>query len=472
MDETAPLAEGRSPALFPIVGVGASAGGLEAFTQLLRALPADTGMAFVVIQHLDPQHESFLAPTLARVTAMAVTQAAHGERVEPNHVYAIPPGADLSIAQGVLTLSPRSPASPQPHLPIDFFFASLAEERRRRAIGVVLSGNASDGTEGLHAIKNQAGITFAQDPSTAKFPDMPRNAIEAGVVDHVLPVAGVADELVRLSRHPHLTQPAPACSPSGDPLADGVPDRAARGGIMGVLRSSVAVDFREYKAPSFDRRLSRRMALRHVEGHEQYLDLLRRDPDEVRALAEDALVHVSSFFRDPTAFETIKTGIFPEILRHKADEAPIRIWVAGCAAGEEVYSLAICLLEFLRDSPREHPIQIFGSDVSELSIGKARAGRYADGAMRGVSDERRRRFFTKTDAGYRINKNVRDLCVFVRHDLGRDPPFSRLDLVSCRNVLIYFEAALQKRVLQTFSLQPDPARLPDAGTHRERVRLQ
>jgi len=450
MGEAGSSKEDRSEVLFPIVGVGASAGGLEAFTQLLRALPSDTGMAFVLIQHLDPQHESLLAATLSKATTMPVTQAVHGDRVAPDHVYAIPPDADLSISGGVLALSARSSDSPKPHLPIDCFFTALATERRGSAIGVVLSGNASDGTEGLQAIKAEGGISFAQDPSTAKFPGMPQNAIDAGVVDYILPVAGLANELSLLSRHPHLRQSASAPVRHGESPADGAPDAAVRSEIMAVLRTVAGVDFRDYKAPSFDRRLSRRMALRHVEGHAQYLDLLTRDADEARALAEDALIHVSSFFRDPGVFETVSTGVLPEILRSKAEEGPIRVWVAGCAAGEEVYSMAICLLEFLRESTREHSLQIFGSDLSEPSIAKARAGRYTESAMRGVSDERRRRFFTKTDSGFRINKNVRDLCVFVRHDLARDPPFSRVDLVSCRNVLIYFEAALQKRVLQTF----------------------
>jgi len=449
-NEAASPNEVPGEATFPIVAIGASAGGLEVFTQLLKNLPGDTGMAFVLLQHLDPQHESFLAGALGKVTPMAVSQALDGERAEPNHVYVIPPDADLSISRGSFALLRRSPDSPKLHLPIDSFFTSLAMERGRRAIGVVLSGNASDGTEGLQAIKAQGGITLAQDPSTAKFAGMPQSAIDAGVVDYVLPVTGVAEELARLSRHPYVTREASEIvAARGLPGPDAASE-VVRNGIMNIVRSVVGVDFREYKSPTFDRRLSRRMALRHVDLQSDYLDLLRCDAEEVRALTEDILIHVSSFFRDPAAFETIKRSVFPEILKHKVEEGPIRIWVAGCAAGEEVYSLAMCLLEFLRDSPREHSIQIFGSDVSEASIRKARAGRYAEGAMRGVSDERRRRFFIKTEAGYRINKNVRDLCVFVRHDLARDPPFSRLDLVTCRNVLIYFEPALQKRVLQTF----------------------
>jgi two-component system CheB/CheR fusion protein len=446
---------------FPIVGIGASAGGLDAFTQLLRALPATTGMAFVLIQHLGPLHKSFLAEALGKATSMPVSQAQHNERLEPNHVYLIPPDADLSISAGCLTLSSRTEDAHKPHLPIDFFFTALAAERGQHAIGVVLSGTASDGTEGLKAIKAADGITFAQDPETAKFGGMPQSAIEAGVVDQVLTIVRLAEELASLSRHPYLTM---ASADRGPPSTDGPPgdeqddDDAVDAvspdhlltEIMNLVRAVVGVDFREYKSPTFDRRLARRMALRQIDTRDHYLDLLKRDTDEVRSLGEDALIHVSSFFRDPEVFETLKTRVFPEILRHKAEDAPIRMWVAGCSSGEEVYSLALCLLDFLRDAGPPHPIQIFGSDVSEQSVQKARAGRYADGAMKGISDEQRRRYFTKMEAGYRINKAVRDLCVFVRHDLARDPPFSRVDFLSCRNVLIYFHQSLQRRVLQTF----------------------
>jgi two-component system CheB/CheR fusion protein len=427
---------------FPIVGIGASAGGLEAFTLLLKHLPADSGMAFVLIQHLDPTHTSFLCEALAGTTEMAVRQAEDGDVVEPDHVYIIPPKADIAIRGGQLTLLPRSEDPRKPHLPVDFFLSALAAERGRHAIGVILSGTASDGTEGLRAIKAEGGITFAQDPASAKFGGMPRSAVDAGVVDYCLPLPELALELVRLSRHPYIA----AREPRQAAVDDGTLAR-----ILALVRGAVGVDFAEYKAPSFERRLARRMALRRVEGLPEYLSLLQGDPEEARLLYEDLLIHVTSFFRDPEVFESLKAHVFPEILRRRpegADAAPLRLWVAGCSTGEEVYSLAISLLEHLGDAPR--PIQMFGSDVSEKAVEQARAGVYTDSEMSGVSDERRRRFFTKVDRGYRINQAVRDLCVFVRHDLARDPPFSRLDLASCRNVLIYFDQALQKRVLPTF----------------------
>ena len=429
---------GSSPpsAGFPIVGVGASAGGLEAFTQLLKHLPADSGMAFVLIQHLDPTHTSFLRDALAKATPMTVSQAEDGTAVEPNHVYVIPPDADISIHGGRLTLAARPVDGRRSHLSVDGFLRSLAADRGSHAIGVVLSGNASDGTEGLRAIKAENGITFAQDPDSAKYGEMPRNAVNAGVVDAALAIPELARELVRLSRHPYVA------AVEGPPATGGAD---VRNQILMVVRNAVGVDFGEYKLATVERRLARRMAVRRAEDEQAYLALLQGDPEEARALYEDILIHVTSFFRDPAVFDALASQILPAILKDKPDGAPIRVWVAGCSSGEEVYSIAIALLELLEGSSR--PVQIFGSDLSEPIIAKARAGLYSDASLRDVSDERRRRYFVKADRGYRINKTVRDLCVFVQHDLARDPPFSKLDLVSCRNVLIYFDQALQKRVI-------------------------
>ncbi len=455
--ELSPTGE-RSSAAFPIVGVGASAGGLDAFTHLLSHLSADSGMAFVLIQHLDPTHKSFLSEALARATGMGISQVQHDEVVEANHIYVIPPDADVSIEKGRLILVTRTEESAKPHLPIDGFFEALAADRGSHAIGVVLSGTASDGTEGLKAIKAEGGITLAQDPKTAKFAGMPQSAIDAAVVDYSLPIPALAEELVRLSHHPYVV----ASEPFGQVWSSAGPENAENAEnaekaaspttlrIMAAVKNQTGVDFSEHKSPTFDRRLARRMALRRIDGQESYLALLSTDRDEVSALCEDALIHVSSFFRDPEVFEALRLRIFPEILKQKAESTPIRIWVAGCSTGEEVYSIAMTLLDILGESSSPHPVQIFGSDVSEPALRVARAGRYAEGSMRGISDEQRRRYFTKTESGFRINKNVRDLCVYVRHDLARDPPFSKIDLVSCRNVLIYFGLELQKRVIPTF----------------------
>jgi two-component system CheB/CheR fusion protein len=442
----APLTQGAPPAPdFPIVGIGASAGGLEAFSQLLGALPGDTGMAFVLIQHLDPAHESTLPEALAETTQMPVSHVVADERPQPNHVYVIPPNTNLELRAGTFRLSPR--LAGEPHLPVDAFFRSLAEERGHHAIGVILSGTASDGTEGLRAIKAKAGVSFAQDPNSAKFGGMPSSAVAARVVDHCLALPELASELVNLSRHPYFAT-------SAEPGDGG--DTAAEQALSSLVRSATGVDFSEYKSPTVRRRTARRMALRNVAALPAYVALLQREPDEVRALCEEILIHVTSFFRDAEAFAFLKAEVLPAIVKGKADAAPIRVWVAGCASGEEVYSVAIALLEVLGENLSAHPVQIFGTDVSEATIQRARHGVFTENATKDLSEERKRNFFVKDDAGYRIAKSVRDLCVFVRHDLSRDPPFSRLDLVCCRNVLIYFGAALQKRVIPTFhyALQP------------------
>jgi len=431
----------HSRAGFPVVGIGASAGGLAAFVELLSAIPADSGMAFVVIQHLDPTHGSMLAEALAPATGMKVAVAVSGMRVEPEHVYVIPPNHDLGLEDDSLVLVPRE-KSRKPHLAIDFFFRSLAEQRRAQAIGVVLSGSGTDGTEGLRAIKAEGGITFAQDPGTAKFAEMPQAAINAGVVDTGMPIAGLAAELTRLSRHPYLAAAAPR--------ETSAQDAGNLEKILALVRSRTGVDFVEYKRATIERRVARRMALREQEDLESYLRLLQTDEAEASALCEDVLIHVTSFFREPAVFEALARDILPRILEQKRPDAALRAWVAGCSTGEEVYSLAISLLESEALKRHPMPIQIFGSDLGERAVEQARAGIYSETALRDVGEELRRKYFVRLEHGFRISKQVRDLCVFVRHDLARDPPFARLDLVSCRNVLIYFGLALQKRAMATF----------------------
>ncbi len=419
--------------------MGASAGGLDAFRQLLAHVPADSGLALVLVQHLEATRASLLSDALAQATAMKVTQAEQGARVEPNRVYVIPPGVQIAIEQGVLKLSPLEEDERRPHLPIDFFLRSLAAERGRQAIGVILSGTASDGTAGLAAIRAHGGITFAQDPRSARFGEMPQSAVDAGVVDFCLTLPVLGAELARLAHHPYLArrEPVPPTPAGAASLAQ----------VVALVRATTGVDFGEHKPATFKRRLARRMAVRTVQDVASYLEVLRNDPAEVRFLYDDLLIRVTSFFRDEGSFDELKAIAFPEILRHKAPGAPIRAWVVGCATGEEVYSLAISLIEHLGDGPAAHPIMIFGSDLSEKAVEAARAGLYPDAAVRGLGEERLRRFFVRTERGWRVTRAIRELCVFVRHDVGRDPPFSRLDLVSCRNVLIYFGPALQRRVL-------------------------
>jgi two-component system CheB/CheR fusion protein len=312
---------------FPVVGVGASAGGLDAFRQLLAHVPADSGIALVLVQHLEATRASLLSDALAQVTAMKVVQAEQGARVEPNRVYVIPPGAQMAIEQGVLKLSPLEEDERRPHLPIDFFLRSLAAERGRQAIGVVLSGTASDGTAGLAAIRAHGGITFAQDPRSARFGEMPQSAVDAGVVDFCLPLPALGAELARLARHPYLARSEPVSpTPAG---------AAFLAQVIAFVRATTGVDFGEHKPATFKRRLARRMAVRKVQDVASYLEVLRHDPAEVRSLYDDLLIKVTSFFRDEGSFDELKAIAFPEILRHKPPGATIRAWVVGCATGEE-----------------------------------------------------------------------------------------------------------------------------------------
>jgi two-component system CheB/CheR fusion protein len=439
---------------FPIVGIGASAGGLEAFSQLLSNLPTETGMAFVLIQHLDPARESMTVEILTRTTKMQVNEVHDGLHVEPNHVYVIPPNHSMAILNGVLSLLPRTETHGQ-HLPIDFFFQSLAQDQKARAIGVVLSGTASDGSQGLKAIKAEGGLAFAQEPKSAKYDGMPRSAIASGVVDFILSPEEIALELARIATHPYIAEacdvPQGAVDESGDDKAqtEDQPDASLRK-IFVLLRTRMMVDFSNYKHTTLKRRIERRMMVRKTENLAAYARYLQDHPEEVKTLFADLLIHVTEFFRDPESFKAMTDHVFPLLTKKRDNLAPIRIWVPGCSSGEEAYSIAIALLEFLDDSAARIPIQIFATDISEKAIQKARSGIYSESIERTFSKERLNRFFEKVEGGYKIIKAVRDLCLFSRHDVTCDPPFAKLDLVSCRNVLIYFADVLQKRVLPTF----------------------
>jgi two-component system, chemotaxis family, CheB/CheR fusion protein len=435
---------------FPIVGIAASAGGLEALTQLLTNIPSDTGMAFVLIQHLSPDRESLLTEILARATKMLVCEAQNGMVVERDRVYTIPPNTQMRLAEGVLHLSPREKVFGK-YLPGDTFFSSLAADRGHQAIAVVLSGGDGDGAVGLTAIKAAGGWTFAQRADTAKYDSMPNAAIATGHVDFVLSPEQIGVELVNFSRDRRWVSPQSLEAIDG---ASAPP--ATLETIFALLRSTTGVDFSHYKPKTIARRIHRRMLLCKLEQLGDYAAYLAANPTEVRALYEEILIHVTSFFRDPEAFELLKTQVFPTIAQHKSAELPMRIWVAGCSTGEEVYSIAICLLEFWADRVKTPPIQIFATDISELSIDKARSGIYAEERMVDVSPERRYRFFTELEGGYRIAKAVRELCVFARQDLGSDPPFSNIDLISCRNVLIYVADSLQQRIMPIFHYSLNP----------------
>ncbi|HEX7602058.1 MAG TPA: chemotaxis protein CheB, partial [Polyangiaceae bacterium] len=417
------------------MGVGASAGGLAATTALLRHLGPQPGVALVIVHHLDPTHESSLVEIFSRATPLPVHAATHDLHVLPNHVYVVPPNAGLRLAGGALQLTPRVDTGGL-HLPIDQFLESLAEDCTAQAIGVVLTGSGSDGAEGIRAIKAEGGITFAQDAG-AEYRSMPDAAVATGCVDFVLAPEAIAHELRRIGEH---------ALPAAD--AD---DEPAFQRILVMLRRASGIDFANYKHTTIRRRVQRRLLVHGLATLREYAELLEHSPEEAAALTEEALIHVTGFFRDPDTFEVLKAAVFPKLLENRPRDAVLRVWVPGCSTGEEVYSIAIALLEFLGDvNAGELPVKLFGTDVSVGTIEKARAARYPAAIEREVSPGRLQRFFTKDETGYQIRRDVRDLCVFAKQDATRDPPFSGLDLISCRNLMIYLGSVLQERLLPVF----------------------
>lgn len=490
---------------FPIVGIGASAGGLEAFTRLLEHLPLDAGLGIVLVQHLDPEHESALCQILSRVTRLAVEEIVDGQRVEPNRVYVIPRDTTLSIVRGVLRLQPRERAR-VPHRPIDTFFEALAQDCGERAIGVVLSGTGSDGTIGLEAIKAEGGITFAQD-SSARHDSMPRSAMAAGCVDLMLSPAEIARELVRIAGHPYVALSPAGAGHAGDAVAkadeDGLrgeldraeatahddeptplpsgghvqeepalldrsaapssPDSpealAAQGGapdpddgykrILALLHSHSGVDFSLYKSTTIRRRIARRMILTKHDTPLNYAAYLRGNGKELDALYSDVLISVTSFFRNPETFDVLQQTVLPALLDIRSDD-PLRCWVLGCSTGQEAYSIAMAFVEVAENAPHTRRLQIFATDLNESLLDKARHGVYARSLEQDISPERLRRFFVEEEGGYRVVKSLREMVVFARQNLIADPPFSRMDMISCRNLLIYLEPILQQKAMPTF----------------------
>ncbi|MEO7317545.1 MAG: CheR family methyltransferase [Chthoniobacteraceae bacterium] len=424
-------------AAFPVVGVGASAGGLEALRALLGALPVDTGMGFVIVQHLAPEHASSLAEILARSTKMPVCEVGEEAAVEPDHVYVIPPGRDMIVAAGKLVLLAQQRHAA--HRGIDRFFRSLAEDSAHLAIGVVLSGGLRDGTVGLEEIKAACGVTFAQDDS-AQHESMPRSAVASGCVDFVLPPERIAEELARIARHSYIAFKADT--------EDN--EAASHGTIADLIRGATGVDFTHYKASTLRRRITRRMMLHRLETQADYEEHLRNTPEEIEELYQDILISVTSFFRDPEAFEALARDVFPKLLSACPAGEAVRLWIVGCSSGEEAYSLAMVFTECAEAAESAARLQIFATDVNPRCVEKARAGYYPRSIAQEVSSERLERFFTEENDGYRVCKSIRERCVFSRHNLLSDPPFSRVDFISCRNLLIYLEPTLQQRVLPIF----------------------
>jgi two-component system, chemotaxis family, CheB/CheR fusion protein len=435
------------PASFPIVAIGASAGGLEAFSNLLRVLPPEPGFSLVFLPHLDPTHDSAMVELLSRTTRMPVVQAAEGMAVACNKVYVLPPNSDMTISNAVLRLEKREAARGR-HMPIDTFFCSLAEDQMSNAIGVILSGTANDGTVGLLAIKSGGGITFAQDSESAKYDGMPSSAVSAGVVDFVLPPDRIAQELLNIQKQPSKKQPSADASGGQDYLLKE---------IFRLLKSFSKVDFVDYKVATIRRRILRRMNINQITELADYVKLLNRNPQEIEALYRDVLINVTSFFRNPEVFVSLREIVYPKLLADRSSSEPIRVWVPGCSTGEETYSHAISLVEMLSELRQEIPVQIFGTDLSENAIQHARVGIYKESIGAEVSEIRLRRFFRRVDGNYQISKSIRDMCVFARQNVFSDPPFSRMDLISCRNVLIYLSPVLQKKVIPIFHYALKPA---------------
>ena len=426
---------------FTIVGIGASAGGLGAFEKFFTAMPADSGMAFVLIQHLDPTHESMTAHLLSRYTSMKVIEAGDQMPVEANTVYIIPPNAYLSVRDRRLYLSePKLQRGMR--LPIDHFLRSLAESQQERAIAIILSGTGSDGTLGVRAVKGEGGIALAQSPETAQYDGMPRSAIATGLMDYVGPIESMADVLVRYNAHAYTGLPAEPTE-----LDSEEPDLLRS--ILSVLQTRIKYDFRCYKKGTLLRRIRRRMGLNQIESLEDYLQFMRKHPDEPTLLFRDLLIGVTGFFREAQAFEALEDAI-ARIVDDKAPEQPIRIWVPACASGEEPYSIAMLVSERLHAERKNCPIQLFATDIDDESLAIARTGRYPENIAADVSPERLQRFFRHDGNSYRVSKHIRDAVVFAVQNLVMDPPFSRLDLVSCRNLLIYLKPEVQKKVIDLF----------------------
>jgi two-component system CheB/CheR fusion protein len=428
------------------VGIGASAGGLEAFKVLLENLPVDTGLSFVVIQHLATGQESMLTDILSRFTKMPVQSVKNEMTINPDQVYVIPPGTTMTMKNKVLNLNPKGKSLK----PIDTFFISLADDLKSQSIGIVLSGTGSDGTEGLKAIKAQGGLTFAQTPNSAQYGDMPQNAISAEAADFVLPPDKIALELQKIATNPQLARSEIAAREETGARKAKPKKETGLNAIFTMLKSNFNVDFSHYKETVVNRRVSRRMVINHIEKIGNYTKYLRTHTNELEALYNDILIGVTSFFREPETFAALKETVFPCLVKNRTPKEPIRVWIPACSTGEEAYSFAIAIQEYLEEnSITDLQVQIFGTDVNERNVEKARQGIYPITVETDVNEKRLKHFFTSFSGNYQISRTIRDKCVFAKQDITADPPFSNIDLISCRNMLIYFDGYLHEIVVRT-----------------------
>jgi two-component system CheB/CheR fusion protein len=449
-----------APTNFPIAGIGASAGGLAAFESFFAGMPVNTdpGVAFVLVQHLAPDHKSILSDLISRYTRLPVFDVVDGMIVKINCIYIIPPNRDMAILNGALQLfEPSAPRGQR--LPIDFFFRSLALDQHERAIGIILSGTGSDGTQGIRAIKGEGGLVIVQDPTSTEFDGMPLSAIASGMADFKLPLAQMLPQLINYVTHSPDKLPLPA-SMSAPKTVSAIKK------IFILLRAQTSHDFSNYKPSTIHRRIERRMAVHQLENIESYVRFLQQTPTEVEALFRDLLIGVTSFFRDHEAFRMLEERVIPKLFEGKPAGAVIRIWSTGCSTGEEAYSLAILIQEYLETSRQNYSVQVFATDIDSRAIAIARHGLYSNSIASDISPERLGRFFTieMEDNAYRIHKSIRDMLIFSEHDMIKDPPFSRLDLISCRNLLIYLNATLQKKIIPLFHYALNPGGILFLGT--------
>ena len=428
---------------FPIVAIGASAGGLEAMMELLKHLPADTGMAYIFVQHLSPNHKSMLTEILSKKTKMKVQEIDDMDKIKPDHVFVIPYNKGIEVTDGHIKLIPRSERNVA--ISIDILFSSLAEAQKERVIGIILSGSASDGAMGMKTVKQEGGLTFAQD-DTAHFTGMPHSAIAAGAVDFILSPKEIALELARLSKHP-LIKAISVKNGEENLIENSDPDLKI---ILNELYKATNVDFSAYKMNTIKRRIIRRMLLYKISKLKEFAKLLSQKKEEIDILYQDLLINVTSFFRDTDTHKYLKESLFPKLLKRKKSGESLRIWIPACATGEEAYSIAMMFLEIHESKTTSPPVQIFATDLSEQAISKARNGIYTKQDLGTLSPKRIQRFFTRSNGGFRINKAVREMCVFAPHNVLHDPPFSHLDFISCCNLFIYLDNPAQKKAVNTF----------------------
>lgn len=432
-----------------VVGIGASAGGLDAFESFFRNMPSDSGMAFVLVPHLSPEHKSMMPELLNRHTSMQVLQAEDGQAVLPDHVYIIPPNKDMSILGGALNLFEVVEQRGVRH-PIDFFFRSLAQDQGERAICIVLSGTGTEGALGLKAVKGEGGLVLVQDPSEAKYDGMPASAIATGLVDYVLPAGEIPGRVMEYAARFRPAELVRVPKPETKPVA---PIQK----VLALVRSATGNDFTQYKHKTVIRRIERRMNILQIESVDDYVGYIRNNPGESVTLSKELLIRVTNFFRDTGAFDALKKSALPAIFKERLPEDTVRVWVPGCSTGEEAYSIAIILHEHMRELKAGYKAQVFATDIDADAIKIALAGMYPESIEADVSPERLSRFFVKKGNVLKVKDEIRDMVVFAPHDLIKDSPFSKLDLLSCRNVLIYMSAELQKRILPVFhyALKPD-----------------